>query len=101
MNENSFDKVVVIQAYDTTEDCMDSICNLCVSKAMDNGRGITLFDKEKVCDYISLILSEVTKESEITKEDVMGALDKVLMTYKPCMVGDIYMLRLDYGLPMF
>lgn len=92
---NSFDKVVVIQAYDTTQDYMNSICNLCMSKAIDNGRGVTLFDKEKVCDYICLILSEVTKE------EVMGALNKVLMTYKPCMVGDIYMLRLDYGLPMF
>ena len=93
MSENNFDKVVVIQAEDTTDDSIKY--NLCMSKAIDNGRGITLFDKEKVCDYICLILSEVTKE------EVMGALNKVLMTYKPCMAGDIYMLRLDYGLPMF
>ena len=93
MAENNFDKVVVIQAEDTTDDSIKY--NLCMSKAIDNGRGITLFDKEKVCDYICLILSEVTKE------EVMGALNKVLMTYKPCMAGDIYMLRLDYGLPMF
>ena len=95
MSENSFDKVVVIQAYDTTDDNINIKCNLCMSKAIDNGRGITLFDKEKVCDYICLMLSEVTKE------EVMGALNKVLMTYKPCMVGDIYALKLDYSLPMF
>ena len=78
MKESSFDKVVVIQASDTTDDNINSKCNLCMSKAIDNGRGITLFDKEKVCDYICLILSEVTKE------EVMDALNKVLMTYKPC-----------------
>lgn len=93
MSENNFDKVVVIQAEDTTDDSIKY--NLCMSKAIDNGRGITLFDKEKVCDYICLMLCVVTKE------EVIEALDKVLMTYKPCIVGDIYMLRLDYGLPMF
>ena len=31
----------------------------------------------------------------------LESLNKVLMTYKPCMAGDIYMLKLDYGLPMF
>ena len=95
MSENSFDKVVVIQAYDTTDDSINGKCNLCMSKAIDNGRGITLFDKEKVCDYICLILSEVTKE------EVIEALDIVLKTYEPCRVGDIYQLRVDYGLPMF
>lgn len=96
MSENNFDKVVVIQACDTTDDSQNSLCNLCMSKAIDNGRGITLFDKEKVCDYICLMLCWV-----VTKEEVIEALDIVLKTYEPCRVGDIYQLRVDYGLPMF
>lgn len=96
MSENNFDKVIVIQACDTTDDSPNSICNLCMSKAIDNGRGITLFDKEKVCDYICLMLCWV-----VTKEEVIEALDIVLKTYEPCRVGDIYQLRVDYGLPMF
>ena len=92
MSENGFNKIVAIQSVDTTD---NTVNNLCMSRAIDNGRGIVLLNKEDVCDYICLILSE------LTKEEVMGALNKVLMTYKPCMAGDIYMLRFDYGLPTF
>ncbi len=92
MVEYGFNEIVVIQAVDTTD---NSVVNLCMSRAIDNSRGIVLLNKEVVCDYICLILCEVTKE------EIMGALNKVLMTYKPCMAGDIYMLKLDYGLPMF
>lgn len=92
MVEYGFNTIVAIQAVDTTD---NSVVNLCMSRAIDNSRGIVLLNKEVVCDYICLILCEVTKE------EIMGALNKVLMTYKPCMAGDIYMLKLDYGLPMF
>lgn len=92
MVEYGFNTIVAIQAVDTTD---NTVVNLCMSRAIDNSRGIVLLNKEVVCDYICLILCEVTKE------EIMGALNKVLMTYKPCMAGDIYMLRLDYGLPMF
>ena len=92
MVECGFNKIVAIQAVDTTD---NTVVNLCMSRAIDNSRGIVLLNKEVVCDYICLILCEVTKE------EIMGALNKVLMTYKPCMAGDIYMLKLDYGLPMF
>lgn len=92
MSENGFNKIVAIQSVDTTD---NTVINLCMSRAIDNSRGIVLLNKETVCDYICLILSE------LTKEEVMGALNKVLMTYKPCMAGDIYMLRFDYGLPTF
>lgn len=92
MVEYGFNEIVVIQAVDTTD---NTVVNLCMSRAIDNSRGIVLLNKEVVCDYICLILCEVTKE------EIMGALNKVLMTYKPCMAGDIYMLKLDYGLPMF
>lgn len=92
MVEYGFNTIVAIQAVDTTD---NTVVNLCMSRAIDNSRGIVLLNKEVVCDYICLILCEVTKE------DIMGALNKVLMTYKPCMAGDIYMLKLDYGLPMF
>ena len=86
MLEYGFNEIVVIQAVDTTD---NSVFNLCMSRAIDNSRGIVLLNKETVCDYICLILSE------LTKEEVMGALNKVLMTYKPCMAGDIYMIT-DY-----
>lgn len=86
MLEYGFNEIVVIQAVDTTD---NSVVNLCMSRAIDNSRGIVLLNKETVCDYICLILSE------LTKEEVMGALNKVLMTYKPCMAGDIYMIT-DY-----
>lgn len=92
MVEYGFNTIVAIQAVDTTD---NSVVNLCMSRAIDNSRGIVLLNKEVVCDYICLILCEVTKE------EIMGALNKVLMTYKPCMAGDIYMLKLDYGLPLF
>ena len=92
MSENGFNEIVVIQAVDTTD---NSVVNLCMSRAIDNSRGIVLLNKEDVCDYICLILSE------LTKKEIMGALNKVLMTYKPCMAGDIYMLKLDYCLPLF
>ena len=92
MVECGFNKIVAIQAVDTTD---NTVVNLCMSRAIDNSRGIVLLNKEVVCDYICLILCEVTKE------EIMGALNKVLMTYKPCMAGDIYMLKLDYGLPLF
>ena len=92
MIEYGYNEIVVIQAVDTTD---NTVVNLCMSRAIDNSRGIVLLNKEVVCDYICLILCEVTKE------EIMGALNKVLMTYKPCMAGDIYMLKLDYGLPMF
>lgn len=92
MVEYGFNEIVVIQAVDTTD---NTVVNLCMSMAIDNSRGIVLLNKEVVCDYICLILCEVTKE------EIMGALNKVLMTYKPCMAGDIYMLKLDYGLPLF
>lgn len=92
MVEYGFNTIVVIQAVDTTD---NTVVNLCMSRAIDNSRGIVLLNKEVVCDYICLILCEVTKE------EIMGALNKVLMTYKPCMAGDIYMLKLDYGLPLF
>lgn len=92
MVEYGFNEIVVIQAVDTTD---NTVVNLCMSRAIDNSRGIVLLNKEVVCDYICLILCEVTKE------EIMGALNKVLMTYKPCMAGDIYMLKLDYGLPLF
>ena len=92
MVEYRFNEIVVIQAVDTTD---NTVVNLCMSRAIDNSRGIVLLNKEVVCDYICLILCEVTKE------EIMGALNKVLMTYKPCMAGDIYMLKLDYGLPLF
>lgn len=92
MSENGFNKIVAIQAVDTTD---NTVINLCMSRAIDNGRGIVLLNKEDVCDYICLILSELTEEV------VMDALNKVLMTYRPCMAGDIYMLKLDYGLPLF
>lgn len=92
MVEYGFNTIVAIQAVDTTD---NTVVNLCMSRAIDNSRGIVLLNKEVVCDYICLILCEVTKE------EIMGALNKVLMTYKPCMAGDIYMLKLDYGLPMF
>lgn len=92
MVEYGFNTIVAIQAVDTTD---NTVVNLCMSRAIDNSRGIVLLNKEVVCDYICLILCEVTKE------EIMGALNNVLMTYKPCMAGDIYMLKLDYGLPMF
>lgn len=92
MVEYGFNTIVAIQAVDTTD---NTVVNLCMSRAIDNSRGIVLLNKETVCDYICLILCEVTKE------EIMGALNKVLMTYKPCMAGDIYMLKLDYGLPLF
>lgn len=92
MVEYGFNTIIAIQAVDTTD---NTVVNLCMSRAIDNGRGIVLLNKEVVCDYICLILCEVTKE------EIMGALNKVLMTYKPCMAGDIYMLKLDYGLPLF
>ncbi len=92
MVEYGFNEIVVIQAVDITD---NTVVNLCMSRAIDNSRGIVLVNKEVVCDYICLILCEVTKE------EIMGALNKVLMTYKPCMAGDIYMLKLDYGLPLF
>lgn len=92
MVEYGFNTIVAIQAVDTTD---NTVVNLCMSRAIDNSRGIVLLNKEVVCDYICLILCEVTKE------EIMGALNKVLMTYKPCMAGDIYMLKLDYGLPLF
>ena len=93
MVECGFNKIVAIQAVDTTDE--NIVINLCMSRAIDNGRGIVLLNKEVVCDYICLILCELTKEV------VMDALNKVLMTYNPCMAGDIYMLKLDYGLPLF
>lgn len=92
MVEYGFNTIIAIQAVDTTD---NTVVNLCMSRAIDNSRGIVLLNKEVVCDYICLILCEVTKE------EIMGALNKVLMTYKPCMAGDIYMLKLDYGLPLF
>ena len=92
MVEYGFNTIVAIQAVDTTD---NTVVNLCMSRAIDNSRGIVLLNKEVVCDYICLILCEVTKE------EIMGALNKVLMTYKPYMAGDIYMLKLDYGLPLF
>ena len=92
MVEYGFNTIVAIQAVDTTD---NTVVNLCMSRAIDNSRGIVLLNKETVCDYICLILVEVTKEV------VMEALNKVLMTYKPCMAGDIYMLKLDYSLPLF
>lgn len=93
MVEYGFNTIVAIQAVDTTDE--NIVINLCMSRAIDNSRGIVLLNKEVVCDYICLILCEVTKE------EIIGALNKVLMTYKPCMAGDIYMLKLDYGLPLF
>ena len=81
MVECGFNKIVAIQAVDTTD---NTVVNLCMSMAIDNGRGIVLLNKEAVCDYICLILGELTKEV------IMDALNKVLMTYKPCMAGDIH-----------
>ena len=70
MVEYGFNTIVAIQAVDTTD---NTVVNLCMSMAIDNSRGIVLLNKETVCDYICLILCEVTKE------EIMGALNKVLI----------------------
>lgn len=88
MLENGFNKIVVIQAVDTTD---NTVVNLCMSRAIDNGRGIVLLNKEKVCKYIHSILYNVSKK------DVMIALSDVLRSYKSCKVG-IYELSVDLGL---
>lgn len=49
MLEHGFNKIVVIQAVDTTD---NTVVNLCMSRAIDNGRGIVLLNKERVCKYI-------------------------------------------------
>ena len=43
MVECGFNKIVVIQAVDTTD---NTVVNLCMSRAIDNGRGIVLLNKE-------------------------------------------------------
>lgn len=91
MLENGFNKIVVIQAVDTTD---NTVVNLCMSRAIDNGRGIVLLNKEKVCKHINSILYDVSKE------DVTIALNDVLRSYKSSKVG-IYELSVDVGLQLF
>ena len=91
MVECGFNKIVVIQAVDTTD---NTVVNLCMSRAIDNGRGIVLLNKEKVCKHIYRILYEVSKE------DVMKALNDVLNSYGSHKVG-IYELKIDDELQLF
>ena len=91
MVECGFNKIVVIQAVDTTD---NTVVNLCMSRAIDNGRGIVLLNKEKVCKHIYRILYEVSKE------DVMKALNAVLNSQDSHKVG-IYELKIDDELQLF
>lgn len=50
MVEYGFNKIVVIQVVDTTD---NTVVNLCMSRAIDNGRGIVLLNKKRyVTTYI-------------------------------------------------
>lgn len=91
MGEYGFNKIVVIKAINTTD---NTVVNLCMSRAIDNGRGIVLLNKERVCNYIYKILYQVSKE------DVMKALNDVLFSYDSHKVG-IYELKIDDELKLF